>query len=463
MTWLVAALFVLICIHAIVSLLSAALQNVSRAGLRERAEEGDNSAVQVLALTEEALRLGMTVSLAHILTRFAIATVLVLLVNDSITTGDLAARLAVALITVILGATATLVLGDLVPEALGSTYAENLYRLAITPMRALVMIMSPLTALVLFLSRLISRLFGGEPLVNLVTEEEILSLVSAGHSGGTIEEEERDMIYSVLQLGDSNARELMTPRIDIVALEVNDTMMVALSAFVDSGFSRLPVYEGSIDKVIGLLIAKDILTLLENRDDLGSSSIRELIRPAWFVPESKRADALLKEMQAENIHLAVVVDEYGGTSGLITIENLIEEIIGDIRDEYDVDEEEEFVALGDGSWLIDGSMDLDDLNDLLDCSIDTNVTDTLGGYIYLHLGRVPNAEETITTDILSMTVKSIDGHRIRKVAVRKIASEAPDAATAPPESSGSAAANRPGALTENNKPSSLREQGGYLK
>ncbi|MDE2951555.1 MAG: hemolysin family protein [Chloroflexota bacterium] len=433
MTWLVAVLFVLICVHATVSLLSAALQNVSRASLRERAEEGDNSAARVLALTEESLRLGMTVSLAHILTRFAIATVLVLLVNDSITDGDLAARLAVALVTVILGATATLILGDLTPEALGSTYAENLYRLAVMPMRALVMIMSPLTALVLFLSRLISRLFGGEPLVNLVTEEEILTLVSAGHSGGTIEEEERDMIYSVLQLGDSSARELMTPRIDIVALEVNDSMMEALSAFVDSGFSRLPVYEGSIDKVIGLLIAKDILTLLENRDDLGSSLIRELIRPAWFVPESKRADALLKEMQAENIHLAVVVDEYGGTSGLITIENLIEEIIGDIRDEYDVDEEEEFVALGDGAWLIDGSMDLDDLNDLLDCSIDTNVTDTLGGYIYLHLGRVPGAEETISTDVLSMTVKSIDGHRIRKVAVRKIASEAPDVATAPAE------------------------------
>ncbi len=433
MTLLLAALIVLICMHATVSLLNAALQNVSRAGLRDRAEEGDHSAGQVLTLTEETLRLGMTVSLAHILTRFAIATVLVLLVNDWITNGDLATRFLVALVTVILGATVTLILCDLVPDALGSTYAENLYRLAVAPMRVMVMIMSPLTALVLFLSRVISRLFGGEPLVNLVTEEEILTLVSAGHSGGTIEEDERDMIYSVLQLGDSNARELMTPRIDIVALEVNDSMMEALSAFVDSGFSRLPVYEHSIDKVIGLLIAKDILTLLENRDDLETSTIRDLVRPAWFVPETKRADALLKEMQAENIHLAVVVDEYGGTSGLVTIENLIEEIIGDIRDEYDVDEEEEFVAVGDGSWLIDGSMDLDDLNDLLDCSIDTNATDTLGGYIYLHLGRVPIAEETITTDVLSMTIKSIDGHRIRKVALRKIVSEAPDKAILSPE------------------------------
>ena len=198
--------------------------------------------------------------------------------------------------------------------------------------------------------------------------------------------------------------------------------MKALAAFVESGFSRIPVYEDSIDNVIGVLIAKDILTVLRNRDDLESKAIRDLIRPAYFVPETKRADALLKEMQANNLHLAMVVDEYGGTSGLVTIENLIEEIIGDIRDEYDVDEEEEFTAVGDGSYLIDASMDLDDINNLLDCSIDTATADTLGGYIYLALGRVPYADETITTDVLSMTVNSIDGHRIRKVAVRKVMS-----------------------------------------
>ena len=191
-------------------------------------------------------------------------------------------------------------------------------------------------------------------------------------------------------------------------------------------FSRTPVYEDSIDNVIGVLIAKDILTVLRNRDDLESKAIRDLIRPAYFVPETKRADALLKEMQANNLHLAMVVDEYGGTSGLVTIENLIEEIIGDIRDEYDVDEAEEFTAVGDGSYLIDASMDLDDINNLLDCSIDTATADTLGGYIYLALGRVPYADETITTGVLSMTVNSIDGHRIREVAVRKIMSTSAD-------------------------------------
>ncbi|MYI40618.1 MAG: hypothetical protein F4063_01275 [Chloroflexi bacterium] len=145
-----------------------------------------------------------------------------------------------------------------------------------------------------------------------------------------------------------------------------------------------------------------------------------MIRPAYFVPETKRADVLLKEMQAKNVHLAMVVDEYGGTSGLVTIENLIEEIIGDIRDEYDIGDEADYIAVEDGSYHIEGGMDLDDLNTLLDVGIDTASADTLGGYIYLTLGRVPQPDETIDTDILRMTVLSIDGHRIRKVKVQKV-------------------------------------------
>jgi putative hemolysin len=407
-------------LHGAVSLMNAALQNLSRADMRERADAGEARAQRYLILMDSGLQLSMTVSIAHILTRFAIAVILVLLVIVPFANGDPGARLLLALVTIILGAMLTLIIGDLVPDAIGSGQAENLLALALPSMRLLSFVIWPLTALVLFLSRLISRIFGSDTLVNLVTEEEIMTLVHASHSGGIIEAEEKDMIASVLQLGESSARELMTPRIDIVALDVEDTIMQALSAFVESGFSRIPIYEESIDSVIGLLYAKDILTVLKNRDDLESQTIRELLRPTYYVPETKRADALLKELQEKNVHLAIVVDEYGGTSGLITIENLIEEIIGDIRDEYDFAEEEEFVAVGDGTYLIDASMDLDDVNNLLDCSIDTGDADTLGGYIYFVLGRVPRADETVSSDILSMTIKSIDGHRIRKVAVRKI-------------------------------------------
>ena len=420
-TLLVLLLLAALAFHGAVSLMNAALQNLSRAGMRARADADDGRAQRYLALMDAGLQLSMTVSIAHMLTRFAIAVILVLLLIEPFANGETGARALLALATIFLGTGLTLLIGDLAPEAIGRSQAESLLAIALPSMRLLVFVMSPLTRLVLFLSQLISRLFGSDSLRNLVTEEEIMTLVHASHSGGIIEAEEKDMIASVLQLGESSARELMTPRIDIVALDVDESIMQALAAFVESGFSRIPIYEESIDSVIGLLYAKDILTVLKNRDDLESQTIRDLLRPTYFVPETKRADALLKELQEKNVHLAIVVDEYGGTSGLVTIENLIEEIIGDIRDEYDYLEEEDYVEVGDGFYLIEGSMDLDDLNDLLGCSIDTADADTLGGYIYLTLGRVPRASETIDTDILSMTVQSIDGHRIRKVKVRAVA------------------------------------------
>ena len=421
-------------LHAAVSLMNAALQKASAASMRERAEVGDKRAIRFLALTENSLRLSMTVSIAHILTRIAFAVLLVLLAMDQFAAGDLGARLLLALATLIVGAGLTLIIGDLAPEALGSAQADSIVAHAIAPMRLLQLLISPLTAFVLLLSRAISRLFGGDAMtmVNLVTEEEIMSLVHASHSGGVIEEEDKDMIASVLQLDESSARELMTPRIDIVALEASATVGEALAAFVDSGFSRIPVYEDSIDQVKGLLYAKDILTVIKDGEDFASRAIADLARAAYFVPETKSADALLKELQDKKVHLAIVVDEYGGTSGLVTIEDLIEEIIGDIRDEHDFAEEEDYVADGDGAYLIEASMDLDDINALLGCSINTSAADTLGGYIYLTLGRVPRADETIETDILRMTVLSIDGHRIRKVRVRKLRSQA-DASQRPPD------------------------------
>ena len=422
-------------LHAAVGLLHAALQSASRSAMRDLADDGDARALGFMAIYENPLRLSMSVTITHILTRMAIAVLLTLLLIERFASGDAALDLLWACLAIVLGAGITLLLGDLLPEALGSAFGEALLPLSIAPMRFLLTLVAPLTAAVLLLVRLISRVLGSQPLVNMVTEEEIMTLVNASHSGGVIEDEEKDMIASVLQLGETSARELMTPRIDIVALDVTESIMAALAAFVESGFSRIPVYADSIDNVLGLLNAKDILTLLKNRDDLRSQQIRDLIRPTYFVPETKSADALLKEMQTKNVHLAIVVDEYGGTSGLVTIENLIEEIIGDIRDEYDFGEEEEYVAADDGSYLIEGGMDLDDLNTLLDVGIDTAAADTLGGYIYLALGRVPQTGETIDTDILSMTVLSIDGHRIRKVKVRKVLSTAtsngaPNAATA---------------------------------
>ena len=237
---LLIVLFLALGVHGAVSLMNAVLQSVSRQTMRERADDDDSAAQRFLALTEDALSLNMTVSITHLLTRFVIAVALILLLSAALNAAEPLAGLLLLVATVLLGTGVTLVIGDLVPEALGSAYADGLLPLSIAPMRLLLVVVSPLTALVLLTSRLISRLFGGDSLANLVTEEEIVTLVHRGHSGGIIEDEEKDMIVSVLQLGESTARELMTPRIDIVALAVSDGIMDAISAFVESGFSRIP-------------------------------------------------------------------------------------------------------------------------------------------------------------------------------------------------------------------------------
>jgi CBS domain containing-hemolysin-like protein len=243
-----------------------------------------------------------------------------------------------------------------------------------------------------------------------------MTLVDAGQKEGTIDDEEKAMIFSVLQFGETLVREVMVPRMDIVAVEINTPLEVALGRFVESGHSRIPIYDEKIDNVEGVLYAKDVLTMWHN-GGAKPQSIRDLMRPAYFVPENNRADLVLKEMQASKIHMAIVVDEYGGTAGIVTIENLIEEIIGDIQDEYDIAEEADYTQISASEYAVDASIDLDDLNELLPVALPTDDHDTLGGYIYSQVGRVPQEGELIddTEHRLTLIVQSVEGRRIRKV------------------------------------------------
>jgi len=407
----------LIGIDALITLAYASLINARQSHLRESAENDDKRAQQVLALIEGKSRLNFTYKLTTLLLYFMISGVAVFaFVLPLFTNNPEVLPLQGFLILIVVGAV-TLVIGDVVPESIGSVYADALCLLMVTPMRLLVIVLSPLVALLLIVSRVLSGIFGSSKVIDLVTEEEIMTIVSAGHTGGTIEEEEKDMIYSILQLDETVAREMMTPRMDIIALEVDTPLQEALPTFINSGYTRIPVFEENIDNIVGLLYAKDLLTMWKNgHSDMGAS-IRDLVRPAYFVPESKAADALLKELQTRNVHMSIVVDEYGGTSGLVTIEDMIEEIVGDIRDEYDLNEEAEYVLDKDGAYHVDTSMDLDDFNDLLDINLETDEADTLGGYIYLKLGRVPDIDEVVETDHIIIRVTEIDGRRIRKAEV----------------------------------------------
>jgi CBS domain containing-hemolysin-like protein len=251
-----------------------------------------------------------------------------------------------------------------------------------------------------------------------VTEEEIRTWVNADQSDGGLEKDEREMIYSIFQFGETLCREIMVPRIDITGLDVNATVQQAIDIFIKSGHSRVPVYEETIDEIIGLLYAKDLLrTDLTEKEKTG---IRQFLRKPYFIPESKNVDELLREMQAHGVHMAIVVDEYGGTAGLVTLEDIVEEIVGEIRDEYDQGEELEFQHVSEDEVIFSGRIDLDNVYNILGVDLTDDMADTLGGYIYGQIGRVPVGGEQIKVDGWLLTVSQVSGRRIRQVLAQRV-------------------------------------------
>ncbi len=424
-----ATLALLITLHALIALAYAALTNSRETHLRELTE--NESAVSP--------RLHITYQISLIILQFSIAALTASSLAQPVITAlddtdPATARMLAYVIVLAPTALVTFVLGLLVPEAVGSARADRIAPWALYPMRLLIFALNPLAQLMLAISRLLASAFGSSSMVNVFTEEEIMTLLDAGQKEGTIENEEKEMIFSVLQLDDTLAREVMVPRIDIVAVDIETPLHEALQVFIESGHSRIPVYEDNIDNIKGLLYAKDMLALLKTGE---SKPISEVMRKAFFVPESKRCDVLLKELQTSKIHMAVVVDEYGGTAGLVTIEDLIEEIVGDIQDEYDIHEEADYIQEGPDTYLVDASMNLDDFNELLNVELPTDESDTLGGFLFTTLGHVPEAGETLEHLNLTLKIEAIEGRRIRKVRVTRRAPAADADGESPSETDGS--------------------------
>lgn len=410
----------LIVLHAIMTLIYAAYNNVKHSWLKEQVDDGNARAKKVLHLTStNASQLVVMMQILRLILRFSIATVLIVNVAQPLLADNPSMNEPIAYLLVLgIAGIFVLILGEIVAESLGSAYANTIALWTADTMRGLVVVFAPIVIAVVAISRFLSTIFGGGDLVNTVTEEEIMTLVDAGHSGGTIEDEEKEMIFSVLQLDQTRASEVMIPRIDMVAIDLETSLGEVGQTFIESGYSRIPVYEENIDQIRGVLYAKDLLAHLYNRNiNTPTDTIHDLMRPVSFVPETKPADELLKDLQARKVHLAIVQDEYGGTSGLVTIENIIEEIIGDIQDEYDVNEEADYEQVDVDEYVMDASIDLDDVNNMLDVDLPAEDNDTLGGYIYTHFERIPEENEVIESNDLTIRVQLVDGHRIRKVHV----------------------------------------------
>jgi putative hemolysin len=408
-----------------------ALVTIRRTRVDQLAEEGNRSAKRVRSLVAQPGRflavtqIGLTF-LGFLASAYAAVNLTVSLEAALEGTGwpiisTSAATLALIIVTLILSLF-TIIFGELVPKSLALAHTETFALRLSGFIEVLLRVLGPLVRVLTAITTAVARMLGaGDQAQGVMSTQELSILVERGGEQGILEAEEEQMIQAVIELGDQRIHEVMVPRIAMVSLPAGATLEDAIDTLIDQGHSRIPVYEETIDEIVGILYAKDLLPFLKG-SAAERPALRSILRTPVFVPESMSVDDLLHEFQRRKVHIAIVLDEYGGTAGLVTIEDLLEEIVGEIQDEYD-EEEPLIVRLSDDEARIDGRADVDDLADLFDTNLgldDADEYDTVGGLIYHRIGGVPKPGDQVTVDGLTLTVETTDGRRVGKVlAVRE--------------------------------------------
>jgi CBS domain containing-hemolysin-like protein len=403
----IGALALSLLLLALVIMAEVSMATTSRAHIRKLGEEGITSAKLIESLLQDAERfLGGVLVLKTLAISGAVAATIWLVMvywSDAV------------LLQVFVVLVVALLLLQVVGRVLAIHHPVSVAMWLVRPVRGLIFLASPLTWI---LVRIIQRLGGGdgsEVRDVFMTEDGLRLLLNLGDEERFIEAEERQMIDSIFRFSETNVEEVMSPRVDVVALEQTDTIQKALDTIVEAGHSRIPIYRDTIDKIVGVLYAKDLLTTF--RDGKTDVSIQEVMRRPYFVPESAMVDDLLEDLQHKKIHLAVVVDEYGGTAGVVTIEDLLEEIVGEIQDEYD-SETPMLQQIGEGVYVANGRIDIDDLNRDLDIHLpDEEESYTLAGVIYSQLQRVPDVGDAVDLDDVRLEVLEVTDNRIEQVQV----------------------------------------------
>ncbi len=411
-----------------------ALITVKRHRLNQLVGEGSRAARLVQRLTEDPSRFLATIQIAITFLGFLASAVGALALSGSLAglirlvplafVQDAASEISFVLVTLLI-ALASIIIGELVPKTLALTFADRFALVVARPIGWFDWILRPIVWFVSTVSNVLVRALGGKdrPKAGYLSMEELKMLVETGSEEGGIEEEEKEMIHGVIELSETQVHEVMVPRIGIRAVEVHDPIGEVLALIVRAGHSRVPVYEENLDNIIGILYAKDLLPFLipEAGADPTSIDIRALVRPPVYVPESKAVDALLREMQVVKRHMAIVVDEYGGTAGLITMEDVVEEIVGEIQDEYDREESgvEPLPIEGHLAYRLAGRVPIDDLRDLFDLpqteEEDEGEYDTVGGFIVHRVGRIPLPGTALNFRDVTLTVEVADPRRVAKV------------------------------------------------
>ncbi|WP_394916518.1 HlyC/CorC family transporter [uncultured Robinsoniella sp.] len=400
-------LIALIGLSAFFSSAETSLTTVNKIRIKTLADQGNKKAVTLLKVIDDSGKMLSAILIGNNIVNLsasALATTLALNIW-----GNAAVGIATGVLTLLI-----LLFGEITPKTLATLYAERLSMgyagIILFMMRAL----TPVIFLINKLSYVCLRILRIDPSakMNAMTEHELRTIVDVSHEEGVIESEERQMIYNVFDFGDSQAKDIMVPRVDMVSIDINSTYDEIIDVFEQEKFTRLPVYEESPDNVIGIINVKDLLFCKPSEE----FHIRDIMREPYFTYEYKKTSELMVEMRQDSINFTIVLDEYGATAGLITLEDLLEEIVGEIRDEYDKDEEDLIRCLNDLEYIIEGSMKLDDVNDALGLDFDSEDYDSIGGYIIERLDHLPQQGEFVVAENgIRLVVDAVDKNRIDKV------------------------------------------------
>lgn len=401
-------LFVLLLLSAFFSSAETALTTVNKIRIRTLAEDGNKRAKAILKVTDDSGKMLSAILIGNNIVNVAAAS---LSTTIAYHLGGSIVAVANAIITILI-----LIFGEITPKTMATIHAEKI-ALIYAPIIGLFMkIMTPVIFIINGLSHIILFILRVNPedRNTAMTETELRTIVDVSHEDGVIESEEKEMIYNVFDLGDAKAKDVMVPRVHVTFADVESTYDELIEIFREDKFTRLPIYEETTDNVIGTINMKDLL-LFDNTKEF---HVRDILREAYFTYEYKNISELLVEMRDSSFNIAIVLDEYGETAGLITLEDILEEIVGEIHDEYDENEEEFIQEIGEQEYLVEGSVNLDDINDRLGSHLSSEDYDSLGGLIIEHLDRLPEEGDEVTTeDGIRMVVEKLDKNRIEQVHV----------------------------------------------
>lgn len=399
-------LVLLLTLSALFSSAETALTTVNKIRIRNLVAEGDKRASILLKVTDDS---GKMLSAILIGNNIANLSASALTTSLAYKFGGYTVGIATGILTVLI-----LLFGEITPKTFASIHSEKIALNYARTINVFMKIMTPIIFIINNLSKGVLILFRVDPNFknDMMTENDLRTIVDVSHEDGVIESEEKKMIYNVFDLGDAKAKDVMVPRVHVTFADVNSTYNELITIFREDKFTRLPIYEDNTDNIIGTINMKDLL-LFDNTEEF---HIRNMLREAYFTYEYKNISELLVEMRESSFNIAIVLDEYGETAGLITLEDILEEIVGEIRDEYDENEMELIRKVGERDYIIEGSISLDDLNDALKLSLSSNDYDSLGGFIIEHLDRLPEeGDEFSTTMDIRMVVESLDKNRVKSV------------------------------------------------